>query len=95
MNGGGGFSAAADAKAAGYGRIVDHGIAASTIGRGLKELGAPPPVEPGRLRRPGGGRKWRRYLPAFIRAHSRIIVVRAAASWFTTAKSRCIVAASG
>jgi len=49
--------AVADAKAAGYGRIADHGIAASTIGRRLKEFGAPPPVEPGRVRRPGGGRK--------------------------------------
>ena len=32
-------------------------IAASTIGRGLKELDAPPPLKPGGVRRPGGGRK--------------------------------------
>ena len=33
------------------------GIAASTIGRGLKDLAAQMPLEPGRVRRPGGGRK--------------------------------------
>jgi hypothetical protein len=32
-------------------------IAASTIGRGLKELDAPPPLKLGGVRRPGGGRK--------------------------------------
>jgi hypothetical protein len=37
--------------------VVPTNIAARTIGRGLKEPGAPPPVEPGRVRRPGGGRK--------------------------------------
>ena len=33
------------------------GIAASTIGRGLNELAAPTRLEPGRIRRSGGGRK--------------------------------------
>jgi len=33
------------------------GIAASTIGRGLKDLAAPTRLEPGRVRRSGGGRK--------------------------------------
>ena len=33
------------------------GIAASTIGRGLKELAEQPQLAPGRLRRAGGGRK--------------------------------------
>jgi hypothetical protein len=51
--------AAAEAAAAGYGGIVAvsvaTGIAASTIGRGLRELSGP--REPGRIRRPGGGRK--------------------------------------
>ena len=52
--------AAAEARAAGHGGIAAVSrvtrIAASTIGRGLKELDAPPPP-PGRVRRPGGGRK--------------------------------------
>ena len=53
--------AAAEAKAAGYGGIaavsrITH-IAASTIGRGLKDLEAPAPPSPGRVRRLGGGRK--------------------------------------
>jgi hypothetical protein len=54
--------AAAEARAAGHGGIAAVSrvtrIAASTIGRGLKELDAPetsPP--PDRVRRPGGGRK--------------------------------------
>jgi len=51
--------AAAEAAAAGYGGIAAvsaaTGIAASTIGRGLRELSAP--HDPGRVRRPGGGRK--------------------------------------
>jgi DDE family transposase len=51
--------AAAEAVAAGYGGIaavsVATGIAASTIGRGLQELSGP--QEPGRIRRPGGGRR--------------------------------------
>ncbi len=33
------------------------GIAASTIGRGLKELTAPDALVPDRVRHPGGGRK--------------------------------------
>ena len=53
--------AAAEAKAAGYGGIaavsrVTH-IAASTIGRGLRDLEAAVVPLPGRVRRPGGGRK--------------------------------------
>jgi hypothetical protein len=51
--------AAAEAASAGYGGIVAvssaTGLAASTIGRGLKELVAKPEVV--RVRRPGGGRK--------------------------------------
>jgi hypothetical protein len=51
--------AAAEAAAAGYGGIAAvsavTGIAASTIGRGLREL--PQPGELDRIRRPGGGRK--------------------------------------
>jgi hypothetical protein len=53
--------AAAEAKAAGYGGIAAVSrvtrIAASTIGRGLKDLEAPAPASPGAVRRPGGGRK--------------------------------------
>jgi hypothetical protein len=53
--------AAAEAKAAGHGGIATvsrvTGIAASTIGRGLKELAALSPPLPGRVRRSGGGRK--------------------------------------
>lgn len=51
--------AAAEAAAAGYGGIaavsVATGIAASTIGRGLRELSEPGELD--RIRRPGGGRK--------------------------------------
>jgi hypothetical protein len=51
--------AAAEAASAGYGGIAAvsaaTGVAASTIGRGLKELVGP--AEPGRVRRAGGGRK--------------------------------------
>jgi Rhodopirellula transposase DDE domain len=51
--------AAAEAAAAGYGGIaavsVASGIAASTIGRGLRELSQPEELD--RVRRPGGGRK--------------------------------------
>ncbi len=51
--------AAAEASAAGYGGIAAvtaaTGLAASTIGRGLRELSAP--EESGRIRRRGGGRK--------------------------------------
>jgi hypothetical protein len=51
--------AAAEAAAAGYGGIAAvsaaTGIAASTIGRGLREL--PQPQAPDRVRLPGGGRK--------------------------------------
>src|SRR5260370_6607922 len=53
--------AAAEARAAGHGGIAAVSrvtrIAASTIGRGLKELDAPPPLPPRGVRRPGGGRK--------------------------------------
>lgn len=55
--------AAAEARAAGRGGIAAvskiTGIARSTIGRGLAELReeAPPAPAPGRVRRPGGGRK--------------------------------------
>jgi len=53
--------AAAEARAAGYGGIAAvsaaTGIAASTIGRGLKELTTPETLKPDRTRRPGGGRK--------------------------------------
>ena len=52
---------AAEARAAGHGGIAAVSrvtrIAASTIGRGLKELDASPPPTPNRIRRPGGGRK--------------------------------------
>ena len=52
--------AAAEARAAGYGGIAAvsraTGLAASTIGRGLKELAAAG-LESDRIRRPGGGRK--------------------------------------
>lgn len=53
--------AATEASAAGYGGIAvvseATGIAASTIGCGLKELAAEIPLAPGRVRRAGGGRK--------------------------------------
>src|ERR1700689_5458433 len=53
--------AATEAAAAGHGGIAAvsrvTGIAASTIGRGLKELAAPTRLEAGRVRRSGGGRK--------------------------------------
>src|ERR1700741_2102236 len=53
--------AASEARAAGHGGIAAVSrvtrIAASTIGRGLKELDAPPPLKLGGVRRPGGGRK--------------------------------------
>ncbi len=52
---------ASEAKSAGYGGIVTvaraTGMARSTIGRGLKDLAVPEALEPGRVRRPGGGRK--------------------------------------
>ncbi len=53
--------AATEAKTSGYGGIAAvvraTGIAASTIGRGLKELAAAEPLDHGRIRRPGGGGK--------------------------------------
>ena len=53
--------AATEAHAAGYGGIAAvmeaTGIAASTIGRGLKELAGEVVLAPGRVRRSGGGRK--------------------------------------
>jgi hypothetical protein len=53
--------AATEARAAGYGGIAAvsqaTGVAPSTIGRGLKDLAAETPLAPGRVRRPGGGRK--------------------------------------
>ena len=55
--------AATEAKTAGYGGIAAvaraTGIAASTIGRGLKELAAADVLDLGRVRRPGGGGKKR------------------------------------
>ena len=49
---------AAEARAAGYGGIAAvsrvTGVAASTIGRGLKELEAPSATPLDRVRRPGG-----------------------------------------
>ncbi len=52
---------ASEAKSAGYGGIVTvaraTGMARSTVGRGLSDLAAPEALEPGRVRRPGGGRK--------------------------------------
>ena len=54
--------AAVEARTAGRGGIVAvheiTGIARSTIGRGLGELEEPVPPE-GRVRREGGGRRWR------------------------------------
>ena len=53
--------AAAEALTAGYGGIAAveraTGIAASTIGRGLRELAGEAAAGPGRVRREGGGRK--------------------------------------
>ena len=55
------MSAATEAAAAGYGGIAAvsraTGIAPSTIGRGKKDLAGETPLEPGRIRRAGGGRK--------------------------------------
>ena len=55
------LAAATEAAAAGYGGIAAvsraTGIAASTIGRGLKDIAGDTPLEPGRVRRAGGGRK--------------------------------------
>ena len=55
------LAAATEAKAAGYGGIAAvvraTGIAASTIGRGKKELAGERLLTPGRIRQPGGGRK--------------------------------------
>ena len=54
---------ATEARTAGYGGIAAvaraTGIAASTIGRGLRELSAATSLERGRVRRPGGGGKKR------------------------------------
>ena len=53
--------AATEARAAGHGGIAAvsqaTGVAASTIGRGLKDLAEETPLALGRVRRPGGGRK--------------------------------------
>lgn len=53
--------AATEAKAIGHGGIAlvsrATGVSYSTITRGLKELESGPPPQPGRVRRPGGGRK--------------------------------------
>jgi Rhodopirellula transposase DDE domain len=53
--------AATEARAAGYGGIAAvsqaTGVAPSTIGRGVQDLAAEAPLAPGRVRRPGGGRK--------------------------------------
>jgi hypothetical protein len=55
--------AATEAKTAGYGGIaavsLATGIAASTIGRGLRELAAADTLDLSRVRRPGGGGKQR------------------------------------
>jgi hypothetical protein len=55
--------AATEAETAGYGGIAAvvraTGIAASTVGRGLKDLAAADALDPGRVRRPGGGGKTR------------------------------------
>jgi hypothetical protein len=53
--------AASEAKSLGYGGVVKMmhatGMARSTIGRGRKELAEAAALEPGRVRRSGGGRK--------------------------------------
>jgi hypothetical protein len=53
--------AATEARAAGWGGITGvaraTGISPATIQRGLQELTARRPLPPGRIRRPGGGRK--------------------------------------
>lgn len=53
--------AATEANGAGYGGIAAvariTGLAPSTIGRGRRDLAEGEPVEAGRIRRPGGGRK--------------------------------------
>jgi hypothetical protein len=53
--------AAVEARASGYGGIaavsLATGLAASTIGRGLKDLADEAGLAPGRVRRAGGGRK--------------------------------------
>src|SRR5437763_13862952 len=53
--------AAGEARSAGYGGIAAvsrvTGIAAGTIGRGLKELACGPELPADRVRRHGGGRK--------------------------------------
>src|SRR5271167_1297447 len=55
--------AATEAKSVGYGGIAAvsraTGIAASTVGRGLKELASAEVLDLGRVRRPGGGGKKR------------------------------------
>lgn len=62
--------AASEAKTAGYGGIAAisraTGMAASTIGRGLKELAAGEVLDLGRVRRPGGGGKKRVALDATL-----------------------------
>ena len=69
------LAAAAEAEAAGYGGIAAvaraTGIAASTIGRGLSDLGEDAPLSPGGVRRAGGGRKSlasrdKNFLPALL-----------------------------
>ena len=53
--------AAAEAKELGWGGVSAvakaTGLSRLTIARGVRELQAPPPLEPSRVRRPGGGRK--------------------------------------
>ena len=53
--------AATEARLAGYGGIAAvvraTGVAASTIGRGLRELATQDLLDPGRVRRGGGGRR--------------------------------------
>jgi hypothetical protein len=61
MNGNDGFSPLRRRMSAGHGGIAAVScvtrIAASTIGRGLKDLDAPPASTLAGVRRPGGGRK--------------------------------------
>ncbi len=53
--------AATEARLAGYGGIAAvaraTGVAASTIGRGLRDLAAEGSLDPARVRRRGGGRR--------------------------------------
>lgn len=70
--------AAAEARAAGRGGLAAvaraTGLARTTIGRGVRELASRRAVGPGRVRRPGGGRKTLTTLdPELIRAMERLV----------------------